>query len=93
MDTIVSAVTSRFKMCSPRAYEYASAEPHPCAANEYVVEAELRSYGFHAGRHGGVSRRFPVVRQQLSQVALLERGQAVEQVFQIGPRIVPVELG
>ena len=33
------------------------------------------------------------MRQQLSQVALLERGQALEHVFQVSPRIVPIELG
>lgn len=40
----------------------------------------------------GVAGGTPVVRQQLREIALLERRQTLEHVLQVGPRIVPVEL-
>ena len=50
------------------------------------------SLGDRAGFDDGAGRS-PVVRQQLCQIAILQRGQALEDVFEVGPRIVPVELG
>ena len=57
------------------------------------------SRGRHRGdrgwgdRRSGVIRRPPVVRQQQLEVAVLQRGQALEHVLEIGPGIVPVEFG
>ncbi|QDL38652.1 aldehyde dehydrogenase family protein [Rhodoferax sediminis] len=73
---------------------YAFREPHPCAVDDGVVKVVLRGEGGRRrGGRGGVLGRPPVVRQQLREVALLERGQALEHVLEVGPRIVPVEFG
>jgi len=45
------------------------------------------------GGYGGRGWSLPEMRRQLGQVALLERGQAVEQVLQTSLRIVLVEFG
>ena len=50
------------------------------------------SLGDSLGFDDGVGRS-PVVWQQLRQVAILQRGQALEDIFEIGPWIVSVELG
>ena len=54
---------------------------------------DLPSHEFDDGSDGGRGRSLPEMRQQLSQVTLLERGQTVEHVLQISPWMVPVELG
>ena len=58
------------------------------------VEVVLRGDGGERGvGRGGVVGRPPVVRQQLREVALLQRGQTLEYILEIGPGIVPVEFG
>jgi hypothetical protein len=44
------------------------------------------------GRDGAAGRA-PVVGQELPEVALLDREQKLEDVLQVGPRIVPIGLG
>ena len=69
-----------------------------------MLRAALRGEEF--GRGGGLgggrgNRRgdgdvgcpAPVVRQQLREVAVLERGQPLEHVLEVGPGVVAVEFG
>ena len=76
---------------------YASKRPaNPSTAN--TPKALCRGI-IRVGSGAGGSRRhgngggLPVVRQQQLKVSVLERGQPLEHVLQIRPRIVPIELG
>ncbi len=49
-----------------------------------MLKAQLRGGGGRRVGRGGVAGRAPVVRQQLREVALLERGQTLEDVLEVG---------
>lgn len=69
-----------------------SANP-PCAVDDGVLKMVLRDGGECRSWCRGVAGRAPVMRQQLREIALLECGQTLEHVLEVGPRIVPVEFG
>ena len=58
-----------------------------------MLKAQLRSGGGRRVGRGDAGGGSPVVRQQLREVALLERGQTLEHVLEVGPGVVTVELG
>ena len=70
-----------------------SANPS-CAVADGVLKRVLRGDRRECRRcRGGVVGRAPVMRQQLREIAVLERGQTLEHVLEVGPGVVPIEFG